>query len=384
MLLSFVYVFLLAQDIVALRPLSSFSQVKRHNTFLCEKMKQKIDDELSNKCYTSLLLCVAYDGGRFTGWSAANKPNNSLNAGFVRSVEGVLRNNLCKLFGDVDPLNIVLEGCSRTDKGVHSLGMIVQAYCLAQDWETRNMKSSISGKRLPHPTGPNDDTCFLPFRLSPERLQIVLNRMLPDDITICGVCPSPPLQEGLRPFHPTMDALSKTYQYRFSLGPIHDPTQWRRTWHIYDPKFEVSPQMETLCTLLCGTKDFRAFRGTARGRDDKTRQTRESTICTLYNVTLTPINVMTTTTVTATTIPELQTYQFTFTGNRFLYKMVRYLVGSFVAVGSGELSCQDIENALQNGYFSTKKPPCAPAHGLVLKEVKFQKNIDWVTNRKIQ
>jgi tRNA pseudouridine38-40 synthase len=378
MLFSFVVSAVLAQAIVAFNPMISYSVVSHHDNFLQKQFEQKESIEEIDCYYNSMLLRVAYDGGRFTGWSAANKPNTCQNSGFVRSVEGVLRHNLCKLFGDVDPSNIVLEGCSRTDKGVHSLGMVVQAYCLVHDWETRNLTSFIPGKRLPHPTGPHDDSCFLPFRCSPWRLQTVLNRMLPDDISICAIAPSPIMLEGLKPFHPALDALSKTYQYTFNVGPIHDPTQWRRTWHILDPNFQISPQLEALCTILCGTKDFRAFRGTARGSDDRLRQTRESTICTLYNVTFSSKKMMTM--ATTSTIPNLQTYELTFTGNRFLYKMVRYLVGSFVAVGCGDMTCQDIENALKNGHFSKKRPSCAPSQGLVLQEVAFQREIDWITN----
>ena len=105
------------------------------------------DDDESTKSLlsdpiTSFLLRISYDGTRFTGWSAANDDNSNgemlisskvrrrrrrrrgslvaLPPGQVRSVQGVLRQNLAKLYGNVDPKRIVLDGSSRTDKGVRT------------------------------------------------------------------------------------------------------------------------------------------------------------------------------------------------------------------------------------------------------------------------
>ena len=43
-------------------------------------------------------------------------------------MEGALRANLAKLCGKVDPRASVVEGCSRTDRGVHATGMVAQIY----------------------------------------------------------------------------------------------------------------------------------------------------------------------------------------------------------------------------------------------------------------
>jgi tRNA U38,U39,U40 pseudouridine synthase TruA len=53
--------------------------------------------------------------------------------GFVRPVEGVIRTHLAKLYGNIDPNRIIVEGCSRTDKGVHALQMMAHIYCLTQE-----------------------------------------------------------------------------------------------------------------------------------------------------------------------------------------------------------------------------------------------------------
>ncbi len=57
-------------------------------------------------------------------------------------------------------------------------------------------------------------------------------------------------------------------------------------------------------------------------------------------------------------------------GGRFLYKMVRRIVGAMVACGSGRLTQRDIRAALAGKHcrpFTT-----APAHGLLLDSVEYQ------------
>lgn len=318
-----------------------------------------VDCEPITTC--SLVLWVSYDGGRFAGWSAAN--------GIMRSVEGVLKERMAKLFGDVDPSRIVVEGMSRLDKGVHAHKMIAQTYCLSEDWESRG-EQSIPGKRLPHPKNSSDTSSFVPFPMPPSKLVFVLNRMLPHDVSIRAVCPSP-YRKG-RPFHPTLDAASKTYQYTFSVGPIADPTRWRKSWHV-GSSFNSS-DIQLACGLLQGTHDFLAFRGAPRGKDDRRRQQQQSAVCTLSRV------VFAEETVGDCPIPDLKTYKVMISGNRFLYKMVRFLVGCLVAVGQGKLSLADVEHAIQRGFFETnQKPECAPGNGLVLVEADYNMELNWIT-----
>jgi tRNA pseudouridine38-40 synthase len=349
--------------------ISSIKQVSHANhqdQYLITKSATRKSD-VGEDQITSLLFLVSYDGGRFTGWSAANRLANQ--TGFVRSVEGVLRKNLSKIFGDVDESRIIIEATSRTDKGVHAKGMVVQAYCLSQDWQTIGALPLIPGKRLPHPQSSFDNTCFVPFRMPPPSLLVVLNRMLPDDVSVLGVSPSP-LQQH-RPFHPTLDAEKKTYQYRFSFGPIPDPSMWRRTWHV-GHVFDAS-RLDAMCAILRGTHDFRAFRGAPRGKSDRQKQLKESTICSLFDVSLekdtTPCPIL-----------GLHTYQVSVTGDRFLYKMVRFLVGSLVALGLGKIKKEDIVHALETGSFDPRqRPPCAPGNGLLLAAVEFKSDINWLS-----
>ena len=207
--------------------------------------------QLDQSSLTTAILRISYDGTRFTGWSSSNdqnqdfgnqtnclpttanpakeqqlpttrrrrnrlirNANQGLPKGFVRSVEGVLRAKLAKIYGNVNPQSIVVEGCSRTDRGVHATGMVAQIYCFKRNIleairnNTLNATStnstttstgaveedddiqdefwrafSIPGRRLPHPTSPTDESCFerLPMNGNLGRLAFAMNRMGPAD-----------------------------------------------------------------------------------------------------------------------------------------------------------------------------------------------------------
>lgn len=148
---------------------------------------------------TNALLHISYDGGRFTGWSAANdskdappeadtaatksklppplihssrkrRRREARKTGFVRSVQGVVQANIAKLYGNVDCARIVVEGCSRTDKGVHATSLVAQVYCLSRDYSEHQGESTIPGKRLPHPRHAHDTTSFEPLPVSLQKL----------------------------------------------------------------------------------------------------------------------------------------------------------------------------------------------------------------------
>ena len=63
------------------------------------------------------------------------------------------------------------------------------------------------------------------------------------------------------------------------------------------------------------------------------------------------------------------TFQILVTGNRFMYKMVRILVGAVILVGMGKESLESVHAALNIGDKRYKL--CAPAHGLALVNVSY-------------
>ena len=58
-------------------------------------------------------------------------------------------------------------------------------------------------------------------------------------------------------------------------------------------------------------------------------------------------------------------------GNRFLHHMVRYLVGTMIAVGQNKISIEDFLNLLNNPKKDAKIFK-APSKGLILKEIFYE------------
>lgn len=349
---------------------------------------------------TSALLQISYDGRHFTGWSAANDPKvepyaqpqplptvqsqaivkasrrrrRNKGSGFVRSVQGVLRSNLAKLYGNIEPNRVIIEGCSRTDKGVHATGMVAQFYVLKQnyysvDYELSSIQQpSIPGKRTPHPWNATDDSLFEYIPRSLEDLTFALNRMC-HDIQIRAYAPIPCKRTNTTndiPFHPTRSARWKVYRYTFSVGKIHDPTQHRWVWHATNSIDKG--KVERACQIMQGTHDFAAFQGAARGSDEKMKRKQRGTRCTIDQATIETISHWHNLTTT---------FQLEIKGDRFLYKMVRFLVGALVAIGNDKLELNEFENMIKTGSRNGRKFPCAPSHALTLQKVVYNGPIDW-------
>ena len=434
---------------------------------------------------TSAVLNVSYDGGHFHGWSASNdgaaadtkaedaleyssRPNGAsflmpihgqrlnqphmtgrkrrrgkripgLGTTQVRSVEGVIATALAKVYGDVDIKQIQIEGCSRTDKGVHGQSMVALFYCLTEEaarkvaeererqkgeadqqqqeqgvaieTETETVARSktnsngIPGKRIPHPVSPTDDSSFqrLPFDGDVDKLMFVLNRMLPPDARISNIAPTPAKSSDELPFHPTLDAREKTYRYTLSMGHVHDPMRWRHVWHVdtYGKGFDI--EMASQCAaLFVGRHDFAAFRGAFRGSERKRVQSNTACILSRCSIEQEVDDVVdclgdspladvcvggNSDEATENGLEPLSTYTVTITGNRFLYKQVRFMVGNIVNVGLGNISLGFVRSALESGGWEEEegsadgkgkqKILCAPSHGLCLTDVQFGHGIEF-------
>jgi tRNA pseudouridine38-40 synthase len=170
--------------------------------------------------------------------------------------------------------------------------------------------------------------------LSVERLKLALNHFLPDDILVLSVTEAKP------EFHARHSALAKTYTYRIVRS--RSPLRRRHAWEFWF-KLDVE-KMRKAAPLFEGRRDFQPF---CQTRDANGRCTVESV---RVKRTGDEVTVMV-------------------RGDRFLYKMVRRIVGALVACGSGRLTQQDIRAALAGKPF----PPfqTAPAHGLLLDSVEY-------------
>jgi tRNA pseudouridine38-40 synthase len=170
--------------------------------------------------------------------------------------------------------------------------------------------------------------------LTPERLKLALNHFLPEDILVLSI------EEAKPGFHARHSALGKTYVYR--IVRRKSPLRRRHAWEFW-LKLDAE-KMRKAAQLFEGAKDFRAFCQT-RDRDG---------ICRVRRVRVTASGDEVTVSVE---------------GDRFLYKMVRRIVGALVACGSGRLTQRDIRAALAGKPFQPFQT--APAHGLLLDSVEY-------------
>ncbi|KAL7527474.1 hypothetical protein ACHAXR_001974 [Thalassiosira sp. AJA248-18] len=210
-------------------------------------------------------------------------------------------------------------------------------------------------------------------------------------------------------FHPTLHTMSKTYTYQFALGPIHDPLQTHYVWHLdgssaraigmNGKKFSLERALlaadlfvdshdENMNIDTALPRDFGAFRSAFRGTD---RGRIQSTICKLWRCEIlrerkellpsweTDDDVLGEGDMVKSTemhmregsrlgktalgsrvdsfdlIENPQTFTVVVTGDRFLYKMIRNIVGTIVAVACGHLDLDEVRVALDTGQWGGKQ-----------------------------
>ncbi|CDO63041.1 tRNA pseudouridine synthase, putative [Plasmodium reichenowi] len=110
--------------------------------------------------------------------------------------------------------------------------------------------------------------------------------------------------------------------------------------------------------LFIGHHNFECFRGTLKGTE-KLRKI--NTFCTIHFL----------------DVYELKNnlYQFVIQGDRFLYHMIRIIVGTLVQVGVGLLNIEDVRDALHLCK-PLKVKLCAPSQGLCLNKILLQEPLD--------
>lgn len=165
-----------------------------------------------------VLLTVAYDGARFSGF--ARQPGARTVAG---ELDGAVR--------AIDPSASLVRGASRTDAGVHALSQRVA-------FDTR-------------------------LDIPPRGWALALARHLSDEIAIVEAVRVAP------EYDPRSHSVKKLYRYLVLRSPVRDPFLERRAWRVEDRLNHGLMRSEA--TALVGTHDFRAFRTSTDRRTDTVR-----------------------------------------------------------------------------------------------------------------
>jgi tRNA pseudouridine38-40 synthase len=253
-------------------------------------------------------LVIAYDGTAYQGWQVQKVGTG---------VQEIVETALTKLFSGAPRLH----SSSRTDTGVHALGMVAH-------FEVPRAEARMTG----------------------HKLSLALNAYLPDDVRVVSAA------KAHAKFHARFHATGKQYRYYVWNQPAMNPLLYQRAWHV--PRALDVKAMRAAAKQLVGQQDFKSFTGT---RDYEMA----STVRTLTRCDLRKTGAHLT---------------FIIEGDGFLYKMCRGIVGTLVQIGQGKFPPEAIPTMLAKADRRVAGMT-APAHGLVLWKVYYEQPCNQATTK---
>jgi tRNA pseudouridine38-40 synthase len=212
-------------------------------------------------------------------------------------------------FHKIGGARVRVHGAGRTDAGVHALAQVAHV-----DLPDRKM--------------------------SGESWTSALNAVLPNPVRVFKC------RYVSEKFHARYSAKGKTYRYRIYADAILPPLEFGRAWHVPAP-LDVD-LIKRAANIFAGRHDFAAFAAN-RGTKD------EDTVRTIRAVRVRKSGKL---------------IAIEITGDGFLYKMVRLMVGAMVLAAQGKAEVEEIASRLKSGH--AKGPRfVAPAEGLYLVKVWY-------------
>ncbi len=191
----------------------------------------------------------------------------------------------------------VVTCAGRTDQGVHATGQVVH---------------------MDLPCGS-------------RRWTMALNSLLPDDVRVLW---DQPVNST---FHARYSAMERQYVYAFS-EDVPRPTLRNLVYYVRKTKNPLNrDRMQEAAQLVIGTRDFSRFRRASCQAKSPVTTLREFSLDVRDNIVLVKVRA-----------------------TRFLYGMVRMLVGALIEVGRGRLP---LDTMIGDGT-RTHERFCVPAHGL--------------------
>ena len=224
-----------------------------------------------------------------------------------RTVQGELSAVLERLCGG----SRVLTAAGRTDRGVHATGQVASA--------------------------------LIPPRFEERGLQRALNALAPPDLWIVSA------ERVALGFHPRYDAISRTYIYRIGIDAgCHSPFREPWCWPL-GQALDIEALNEASRPLV-GEHDFSAF--------SKSGQPERGVRCHVLNVAW------------RRSAADSGILEFEISADRFLHRMVRYLVRTLAEIAHGRRPADEVARLLNGDPGLTVAAP-APAQGLFLSRVDY-------------
>jgi tRNA pseudouridine38-40 synthase len=221
---------------------------------------------------------------------------------------------LNNVFRDFLDCQSIATGAGRTDSGVHARGMIAS----------------------------------VPFehelKIPEAKLAKALNTQLPDDIRIQAA------RIFEQDFNARFDATSREYSYNLSSQPISIERR-----HVLFYKFPFDPEvLIDSATVFLGEHDFTTF--------SKMNPATKHHMCNVEKCEWNEISK--------------NRFQLQIKANRFVYGMVRCLVGAMLTTARGRNSIEELRLAL-NKKDRELQSPLAPAHGLIFEKAYYPPHLSF-------
>lgn len=225
-----------------------------------------------------------------------------------------VQDHILAVLQKVCPAVSSLHGSGRTDAGVSALGQVAH-FDTPGTWKM-------------------DSTAW----------QKSLNAQLPPRIRIMNC---EPVDSG---FHARFNARGKIYRYRIFAGEVLPPLDYGLVLHCRNLPLD---QFQQKLSVFEGTHHFRAFSANRNDGKDEGRDTER----TIFQIT--------------PSSPGPDYLDIDIHGSGFLYKMVRFLIGTGIYLAKDKLEIYTVENWLREAPEQEKAPYCAPPDGLSLVEVCY-------------
>lgn len=199
----------------------------------------------------------------------------------------------------------------RTDSGVHSKGQVVH-FDLPQQIDTHKYINSLNG-------------------------------LLPEDISVSA------MSQVEKTFHAQKSA--KIRWYRYKISNTNQRSVWSSATSLVREKLDIKAMNKALNSLV-GSHDFSSFRNT--------NSNNPYTDCTLYSAECFRVD---------------EEIHIDIVGNRFLYNMIRIIVGTLLKVGKGEQNPEYLFKVLQAKDRNVAGPTISP-DGLTLMYVGYNNQLN--------
>ena len=210
-------------------------------------------------------------------------------------------------------LEIIIHGSGRSDSGVHAIGQVIHF-----DY---------------------------PILLPVENMQRALNSLTTDELFVEKVAIVD------TNFHARYNTSGKKYQYRVDLNAIPNP--FKRLYTLHHPYPIDMEKLQNALKDLEGEHDFSSFCASNSGRENKVRTVYEASVVKdIFNNELI----------------------FTFSGNGFLYNMVRIFVGTLLQIANGLRPADEIKRLLAVKDRNEAGPTAKP-QGMYLMEVYYKPSL---------